>query len=475
MLLNYLEYRSNLNFRSLCLLAGLFILVGCSQLPSIDEPANLVVPEGELLEESDFAISIGARSGLITYLGNDGNVYVTDQAGSFQNAITTDANATSFEPLSSAPEIKYYLLPTWSTSGRQLAYAQHYIRDEGGQNVAQLIPASYTIQDDESQTRKSTFSIFSASSDGSGNQELWTGEERPIYMYWAPDGETLSAILQSPSAGALQFVVLDTTDQSVEILDVGAPLFWDWAPSGQQIMTHIGSLNGAERMGLLTLEEQVTEEVFDFDLAGFTSPDISPDGRMAVFPTRAEEDSDDDTWVTVLEFETRNKKVIDRLDGDVFIDATFSPDSQKLAYVASKQTAGPAKGELAVYSLATGSLFVSQEKSVVAFFWSPDGQKIAWFERSNDQSNRYDLYVLDLNTEESVLLMAGLQTTPQFNEVISFHNQYQRSATIWSPDSRTVVFPMFQGDSTKIMAMDASGKIKPREIGDGILSFWSAD
>ncbi|MEM9774717.1 MAG: hypothetical protein AAF902_09070 [Chloroflexota bacterium] len=453
---------------------GLFVLTGCGQLPDIDEPANLSVQEGERLQESDFALLISNRSGLITYLGTDGNVYVTDQTGQVTTPITADANATSLESFNNAPEIKYYLLPTWSTAGQKLAFAQHHIRNESGQNVAQLQRVALPTQNDSESARKSTFTIFATNGDGTDTHALWEGEARPIYMYWAPNGETLSAILQPQNAGSLQFVVMSAADQSVDVLDIGAPLFWDWSPTSQQIMTHIGSGDGLERMGLLSLDGQVVEEIFDFELARFSSPDISPDGRLVAFPTRSEEDDDDDTWVSVFDFGTREKRVIERLDGDLLIDATFSPEGKHLAYVATK-TSGPARGELAVYSLETGKLFVSNEKRVTAFFWSPDSQKIAWFERAESDLRSVDLNVLDLNSGESVLLMTGIQTTPQFAEVLSFHNQYQRSATIWSPDSRTVVFPMVQGESTVIVAMDAGGKIEPRRLGEGVVSFWSAE
>lgn len=460
--------------RMLAIGIGFFILVSCGYFPAYDEPANLSVSDGQLLEESEFALLIGGRSGLITYLGTDGNVYVTDQTGQQVIPITADANASAFESFNNAPEVKYYFLPTWSTAGQRLAFAQHHIRDDSGQNVAQLQMVNSPAQNDDQPNRKSTFSIIAANGDGTEAQAVWTGESRPIYMYWAPDGETLSAILQLQNAGTLQLMVMNTADQSVEVIDVGAPLYWDWAPTGRQILTHIGSADGSERMGLLSLEEQVVEELFTFDLARFSSPDISPDGHMAVFPTRATEEDDDDTWVSVLDFATRENKVIERLDGDLLIDATFSPDSQHVAYVATKTT-GPSSGELAVYTLGTGDLFVSSEKQVTAFFWSPDSQKIAWFERVDGNPRAVDLHVLNLNTQKSILLMSNIQTTPQFGEVLTFHSQYQRSATIWSPDSRTVVFPMVQGDSTVIMAMDAGGKIKPRQLGQGVVSFWSAE
>ncbi|MFK7804386.1 MAG: hypothetical protein AB8G95_22310 [Anaerolineae bacterium] len=455
--------------------------------------------EVERLTESDFAIFIGRKSGLITYLGPNGNIFTINQAGRNNVSITSDSNLEQFEDLSRAPDAVYYLLPTWTTSGRKLAFAQHQITDTRDQDFAQVpnlisnsqtgmfsigySPAQPLARPEQQNGRTSIYTIFSADADGENQQTLWTGTARPIYMYWAPDGETLSVLLQEPGGSELQFALLKAGDsesnqETFQIIDVGGPLYWDWAPHTNQILTHIGSVPPTERVSLLSLESQVIEEILDLEPARFASPDISPDGRLVMLPLQSDVADDDDTWVTIIDLTTRNKSVVDRLDGDLFVGGAFSPDNSMIAYIAST---GTAEGELAIYTLENGNLVISQSKKLLAFFWSPDSSKIAAFgvvpsdEDSNSGRPTLSVQIIDVQSEGVTELFSSFETTSQFTEVLTFYSQYQRSATIWSPDSQNIVFPVRTRDGPMVITMDVSGTIHPRTLAPGVLAFWSAD
>ena len=469
------------------LMGLLFVTTACN-LQSSETGQEIVIPKDERLTESDFAILIGRKSGLITYLGPNGNIFTTNQAGRSTTSITTDANLDKVDDLNTAVEAIYYLLPTWSTSGRKLAFVQHRITNIKEQDFARSFQQiSFQAQEQDQNRRTSIYTIYAADPDGSNQQELWSGTARPIYMYWAPDGRNLSALLQDPNASALQFALLSTDGESngsdqFQLLDFGAPLYWDWAPHGKQILTHIGSIPSTERVSLLSLEAQVIEEILDIAPARFASPDISPNGQNVMLPLRSDVEDDDDTWVSIFDLNTRKRSVIEKLDGDLFIGGSFSPDSSMVAYIASETTAGPIEGELAIYTLATGDLKLSKAKNLIAFFWSPDSSKIAWFELINqdegDDSNgrpKFGLHIFDVESQNIVELVKPFETTAQFNEVLTFYSQYQRSATIWSPDSRTVSLPVRTPEGPVIIAMDVSGEIHPRTLAPGVLSFWSAE
>lgn len=469
-------------------LIGFVLLVtACNLQPSVTGQ-EITVPDDERLTESDFAILIGRRSGLITYLGPNGNILTTDQAGRNTVSITSDANLDQIDDLNQAIEAIYYLLPTWSTGGRKLAFAQHRITNLSDQDFAHRFQqASLKTQQQDQNRRTSIYTIYAADANGENRQELWRGTARPIYMYWAPDGLNLSVLLQEPNANALQFALMSTnnepsTSETLQVIDVGAPLYWDWAPHSKQILTHIGSVAPTERVSLLSLETQIIEEVFDVSPARFASPDISPNGQNVLLALQADNEEDDDTWISIINLTTRKRSVIEKLDGDLFIGGSFSPDSSMVAYIASDSTAGPAKGELAIYTLATGDLKLSKAKNLVAFFWSPDSSKIAWFELlepDDDETDnglpKFGLHIFDIKSRNVVELVNPFQSTAQFNEVLTFYSQYQRSATIWSPDSRTVTLPVRSLEGPIIITMDVSGEIHPRTIAPGVLSFWSAE
>lgn len=483
-------------------MAMLLLFSACDLLPTLptestESTESKTSSDDERLTESDFAILIGRKSGLITYLGPNGNVFTINQAGRNKTSITSDSNLDQIEDLNRATDATYYLLPTWTTSGQKLAYAQHQITDSRDQDFAQagmiqIANSSLPSIDlgQQQNGRSSTYSIYSANADGMNQQRLWMGTARPIYMYWAPDGQTLSVLLQEPNGSELQFALLSTENENenlasseqnentFQVVDVGGPLFWDWAPHGSQILTHIGSTTLTERVSLLSLESQIIEEILDIAPARFASPDISPNGKLVMLPLQSDAADDDDTWITVMNLATRNKSVIEKLDGDLFVGGSFSPNSDKVGYIASK---GTAEGELAVYTLANGDLFISESKNLIAFFWSPDSSKIAAFEAvPTDESSansrpRYGLHIVDIENNTTVKLFNEFETTTQFTEVLTFYSQYQRSATIWSPDSRAVVLPIRTPEGPMIIAMDVTGTIHPRTLASGVLAFWSAD
>lgn len=453
-------------------LCFLLFASGCSDILELPLDAAVQAENG-LSEESNFAVNIAPKSGKISILGNDGNVYILNQAGGDVDTLTTDANFGSANDQQSSASTINYLLPTWSTTGQKLAYAKYQVTTQGEEDFAQgamLLPISNRLQ--QRQEQKTTFTIFVTDSPGASPRSIWSGTARPIYMYWSPDNQYLSVLLQEGNSPNLQLTLISTADSSVSVIDVGSPMFWDWAPNGKQLMTHIGSAGSSERISMLELGDPVAEEIISINTSQFMSPDLSPDGLKFALPIEPDEAGDDDTWVAIFDVEGKGRRVIDRLDGSAFITLNFSPDGQKLAYIASKAGDGSNRGELVVFDLIKGTQKISEAKNITSFFWAPDSQKIAWI--ANGQNTR-SLSVYDVETADVIDLIPEFETTSAFNEVIAFYSQYQRSATIWSPNSQHLVLPVIGENSPEIKIIHASGKVVPRTLAQGTLAFWSAD
>ncbi len=448
----------------------LFVASGCENLP-LDAA---VQAENGLSKESVFALSISPKSGKVSVLGNDGNVYTLNQAGGDINQLTADANLGSRTDQQRSPNLINYLLPTWSTSGQKLAYVRLQVTTQGEEDFARSAEMQ-TIGFAQQQRRpeqKTTFTIFVADQANGSPKSIWSGTARPIYLSWSPNGEFVSALLQEGNSPALQLALINSADSSINVVDVGSPLFWDWAPNSQQIMTHIGSGDANERISVLELSEPVIEEIIGLETSGFMSPDVSPNGRQFALPIKPDEENDDDTWVAIFDIEDRKRRVIDRLDGSAYITLNFSPDGTKIAYIASKATDGSNAGELVVFDLISGQQTISEAKNISSFFWAPDSKKIAWIANSR---NSKALSVFDTETTEVTELLAEFETTPAFNEVIAFYSQYQRSATIWSPNSQYLVVPILGDNSAEIIVVHASGRLAQRTLAKGTLAFWSAE
>ena len=59
-------------------------------------------------------------------------------------------------------------------------------------------------------------------------------------------------------------------------------------------------------------------------------------------------------------------------------------------------------------------------------------------------------------------------------DVLPFFDQYQRSASLWSPDSKYLVFTAVSADGRPgLYVVRADGNIKPRFLAAGDFAFWS--
>src|SRR2546428_491460 len=69
-------------------------------------------------------------------------------------------------------------------------------------------------------------------------------EHGPIYLYYAPTGREIAALIAEP--GALGLAVLGVSDGSLRALGLGFPYYFSWRSDGDAIVTHTG---GAPRAG----------------------------------------------------------------------------------------------------------------------------------------------------------------------------------------------------------------------------------
>jgi Tol biopolymer transport system component len=122
----------------------------------------------------------------------------------------------------------------------------------------------------------------------------------------------------------------------------------------------------------------------------------------------------------------------------------------------------------------------------MAYFWSPDSRKIAYFipqinipsEQQvslNTQEAQFTLglHILDVQTGSSQRLIE-FTPTEDFLNILPFFDQYQRSATVWSPDSNNLVISAVDLDGEQgIYAIENSENSEARRLASGSLAFWS--
>jgi TolB protein len=415
-------------------------------------PRDMQVPQSPLLS------TLERKSGLIAYLGADGNMYVSDQAGGNLKQLTEDA----LIPESQGEPILYYQYPTWSRDGSQLAFMG--ISSDGQQTESKLMIANMD--------------------DDSVNEVYTSDNEHPVYLNWSPDNANVSFISTTVSGQNMILQSVPAEGGERTILDTGSPYYWSWAPDGHVMIVHAGgaATSSPEHLAFLNVEEAtVTEHGLESTPASFQAPAWSPDGSRIALARASEQENE----IVVTDTAGKNPKKI-----GTFTEKTafaWSSDGTRLAYIDGVEALDAGTiGSLHVVDMETSEEIV-EDGNIIAFFWSPSGEELAYFvllqaqpegNSSGDSAQTspqfvLELNVLDVSSGESRDLFT-YRPTQQFLSVLPYFDQYHQSATIWSPDNNNLVLSFLDSSGGPgIAIVAASGNLEPRLLAQGYLAFWS--
>lgn len=400
-------------------------------------------------------------SGLIVYVGMDDNIYTIDQYGENKQAVTSDAQSIA----DGGGESRVYQQPTWSPDSNRVAFIQTGRRGNGTQTAA----------------------LFTAQPDGSDLVETFSSENQfPFYLYWSPDSQRLSFLTTGGSESGLVLYMVPPQGGEAQMLGIGQPFYWDWSPDSHSILIHTGGstrINPDARLALLGLDGEVMEAELHLQPAFFQAPAWSPDGEKLLLA--AESDSEGEG---LLLTDTKGEVLSVLRSVDDSIAFSWSPDGDWVAYVSEDNRGSEDISRTLVYldpDRAEESHSVEHDL-VIAFFWSPDSRKIAYFVpqisipseqqvslQVQESQFSLELHVLDVQTGNSQRLIE-FTPTEDFLSILPFFDQYQRSATVWSPDSNNLVISALDQDGEHgIYAIEISENSEARRLASGRLAFWS--
>ncbi len=414
------------------------------------------LPQDVQLPQSPLLSTLERKSGLIAYIGLDGNIHVSDQGGGNSLSLTNDAQV----PESQLSPFRIYQTPTWSPDGKQLAFVG--LSGDGAETASELY-----VADIENETSTKVYS---------------GANEAPFYLYWTPDNANISFLSSTASGGSLIMESVPAKGGERTVLDTGSPYYWSWAPDGQTMVTHAGggSATSAERIAFLQVDSEVTEDGLEFPPASFQAPAWSPDGSHILI---AAKDETAENSIILTDYAGVPQKTLGTFIGEAAF--AWSSDGEKVAYIASDQVLpNGLLGALHVLNLTTSEEIV-QDKQVFAFFWSPNNEKIAFFvpfidssssdseSGSSSQNLFFQLNVLDIKSGENHESFSFVPTQ-EFLSVLSYFDQYHQSNTIWSPDNNNLVLSFMDDQGQPgIAVVAASGQLEPRLLDQGFLAFWS--
>ncbi|MDX1438216.1 MAG: hypothetical protein R3335_15515, partial [Anaerolineales bacterium] len=402
------------------------------------------IPDGIQVPESSLLRYLERKSGLIAFMGADGNIYTIDQAGNNIHAITDDAIFPG-----GPEELRYYQFISWSPDSDQLGYVS--ISTEGGQN--------YDV------------SVIAAEREGEGRSRLYTSSElRPFYLYWSPDGNKISFLSGGGPQGGLSLHVVPSEGGEARQLDEGSRLYYVWSPLSQELLANVFSEAGSE-LKFLQLGRDEPDASLSLEASPFQAPAWSPDLQKVYLAV-----TDPDGGSSLVEASQSGVPIrsLARIVGPIIFSLNSAGD--RIAFVTS-DTPGinAVVGHLRVIDLDTPEeILETEEDQVIAFFWSPDGSKLAYFTPNlidpgadgvpgGNPVRALDLRILDLETEVSTFI-TSFRPTDEFLSILPHFDQYGRSATIWSPHTRYLVSPALVDNDRPVIFVVPAAAARPARL-----------
>lgn len=404
-------------------------------------------------------VTPATTSGSLAILGSDGNIHRLDAAAGRETALTDDAGS---QP---GGGVVLYDSPTWAEASNRLAFVRTHV-DSSGRSSSEIM-----IAEGPSAPLKTAFKDPALS---------------PFYLYWSPDGERLGFLASGGGTGTLSFLV-QVAGQPARPLDHGQPYYWAWSPDGGSILAHVGgAAGGAGQAARLSLLQAGSSGKQDLGIAPgvFQAPAYAPDGKHAAIGANGPGGQ------TSLEILDSAGTAVGRLPLEAAsIGFAWSPDGRSMAVVALAAGSPHNFGELSLVDVTDPSnprRLATVADQVAAFFWSPDGSQLAYFVPDLSSGGGQQQVSLPAQSGQLVLKLfvvdaaggrprqvAAFPPTQAFLDQLPFFDQYQRSTTIWSPESRQMVYAADTGGGPPGIFLVGVDGSQPHRVADGVLGVWS--
>lgn len=303
------------------------------------------------------------------------------------------------------------------------------------------------------------------------------GGSVPHFALWHPDAGSVALIANV--GGRLATFLVDVENGIGPSVSNGGQVYLNWSADGSHLVVHT-----AERLVLHRFaadRSSTGRQQIGNGSVSYKTPKFSPTAdRYAYIET---EDGARSLMIGGVEG-LAPQRIRAANSSNAF---EWSPDGTRLAFVEGSRI-GFYENLRIIDLSGEGIKDIVIGTNLLAFWWSPDGEKILLAIPSERQDD-VALSVADTVTGD-VKFLGRLAISPEMSFVIEFFDQYSADLNIWSPDSSSFVFAgsLFEGywsaegistqvqfgaGDTDVWVFDAAGVEGPVSLGSGILGTWS--
>jgi len=384
----------------------------------------------------------------IAYIGSDDQVYIAEADGSGSRQVSQAITGWS------STDGWTFRWPTYSPDGRRLAFAGYQSRAGALQSSAVLVGGTDSTM---------------------ATPLLESSELAPIYLYWSPDNRHLSALLQRRQT--LELHLFDAAGaESPRRLAVGQPLYWSWAGDGTTLAVHIGGdgqTNDDAWVGLVHTDSGSTrEERFPDSPGGFRAPAWSRSGDKLAFVALG-------GGASLLSVRDGSGRVTRVASSKTDLAFSWSPDGEWLAFASASNDAPALYDGLEIIRPDGTERRRLAPEPQVGFFWAPDGKRLALLGvDSAARALAWSTVQIDGKARRTLTTFAP---STDFAFQLPFFDQFAQSTSMWSPDSRRIVYASEGGAerrngnaaSERVMVLDVDGQSPPTSAAAGGAAVWS--
>ncbi|MCX6050406.1 MAG: hypothetical protein NT075_35370, partial [Chloroflexi bacterium] len=209
-------------------------------------------------------------------------------------------------------------------------------------------------------------------------QQLYQSHTQPpIYLSWSPDSHWISFLtLHATRRLALYLTSRDglspITNDSLPVID-GQPCFWQWQVDSQGFLVHADLGRDNARLAFVKLQgNKTTLHDLGIQPGDFQVPGLSADNQQWAYAERR----GDAVESRLMVASQTSKQLLADYEGKLALG--WNPVAAQLAFIHPSASAQHIYGPLYVWDAASDTAQRLVEENVVAFFWSPDGQKLAY-------------------------------------------------------------------------------------------------